>query len=140
MFQGDQIFSYNLLSRKKARGDMCKKSAVRLLFIILLLVSISIGATLAYADSSVSIVSGRLGVTYDGKTGNVTAMIAGYCEGKAVTVGPVTWGVTQEQFFNLKTEDVAKIVCGKDFTLQTVTKSANNGKELVADVLIMKSN
>ena len=119
---------------------MCKKSAVRLLFFILLLVSISIGATLAYADSSVSIVSGRLGVTYDSKTGNVTAMIAGYCEGKAVTVGPVTWAVTQEQFSNIKTEDVAKIVCGKDFTLQKVTKSENSGKEIVADVLIVKLN
>ena len=117
---------------------MCKKSAVRLLFMVLLLVSISIGATLAYADSSVSIVSGRLGVTYDSKTGNVTAMVAGYREGKAVTVGPVTWAVTQEQFSNLITEDVAKIVCGKDFTLQKVTKSVNNGKELVADVLIVK--
>jgi len=119
---------------------MCKKSAMRLLFFILLLVSISVGATLAYADSSVSIVSGRLGVTYDSKTGNVTAMIAGYCEGKAVTVGPVTWAVTQEQFSNIKTEDVAKIVCGKDFTLQKVTKSENSGKEIVADVLIVKLN
>jgi hypothetical protein len=59
---------------------------------------------------------------------------------KAVTVGPVTWAATQEQFSNLKTEDVAKIVCGKDFTFQKVTKSANNGKELVADVLIVKLN
>jgi hypothetical protein len=67
-------------------------------------------------------------------------MIAGYCEGKAVTVGPVTWAVTQEQFSNIKTEDVAKIVCGKDFTLQKVTKSENSGKEIVADVLIVKLN
>jgi hypothetical protein len=117
---------------------MRQKINVRLLFIVLLLVTVSIGATLVYAASSVSTVSGRLGATYDNKTGNVTAMVAGYCEGKAVTVGPVTWAVTQEEFSNLKTEDVAKIVCGKDFTLKKVTKSANNGKELVADVLIMK--
>ena len=119
---------------------MCKKGAVRLLFMVSLLVSISIGATLAYADSSVSIVSGKLGATYDSKTGNATAMVAGYCGGKAVAVGPVTWAVTQEQFSNLKTEDVAKIVCGKDFTLQKVTKSENSGKEIVADVLIVKLN
>jgi len=140
IFQRAVFFSYKLLSRKKARGGMCKKSAVRLLFMALLLVSISIGATLAYADSSVSIVSGRLGATYDNKTGNVTAIVAGYCEGKAVTVGPVTWAVTQEQFSNLKTEDVAKIVCGKGFTLQKVTKSENSSKEIVADVLLVKSN
>jgi hypothetical protein len=119
---------------------MCKKSAVRLLFMGFLLVSISIGATLAYADSSVSIVSGRLGATYDNKTGNVTAILAGYCEGKAVTVGPVTWAATQEEFSSLRTEDVAKIVCGSDFTLQKVTKSENSGKAIVADVLIVKLN
>ena len=119
---------------------MCKKSVVRLLFMVSLFVSISIGATLAYADSSISIVSGRLGATYDNKTGNVIAIVAGYCEGKAVTVGPVTWAATQEQFSNLKTEDVAKIVCGKDFTLQKVTRSENSGKAIVADVLIVKLN
>ncbi len=140
MFQGDQVFSYKLLSRKKARYEMCKKTKVRLLFMVLLLVAVSIGATLAYADSSVSAVSGRLGAIYDNKTGNVTAMVAGYAEGKAVTLGPVTLYVAQSQFSNLKAEDVAKFVCGKDFTLKKVTKSANNGKELVADVLIMKSN
>lgn len=119
---------------------MCKKTEVRLLLMVLLLVAVSIGVTQAYAASSASIVSGRLGATYDNKTGNVTAMVAGYCEGKAVTVGPITWAVTQEQFSNLKTEDVAKIVCGKDFTLQKVTKSKNSGKEIVADVLIVKLN
>lgn len=137
---GEAFFSYKLLSRKKARGDMCKKTKVRLLFVVLLLVAVSIGVPLAYAGSSVSTVSGRLGATYDTKTGNVTAMVAGYCEGKAVTLGPVTWVLTQEQFSNLKAEDVAKVVCGKDFSLKKITKSANNGKEIVADVLVMKSN
>jgi hypothetical protein len=119
---------------------MCKKSAVRLVFRVLLLVAVFIGATLAYADSSISVVSGRLGATYDNKTGNATAIVAGYCEGQAVTVGPVTWAVTQKQFSNLKTEDVAKIVCGKDFTLQKITKSENSGKAIVADVLLVKLN
>ena len=121
---------------------MCKKSAVRLLFMVslLALVSVFIGTTLVYADSSLSTVSGRLGAAYDSETGNITAMVAGYREGKAVTVGPVTWSATPEQFSNLRTEDVAKIVCGKNFTLQKVTKSANNGKELVADVLIVQLN
>ena len=119
---------------------MSKKSKARLLFMVLLLVVVSIGATLTYAASSVSVVSGRLGATYDNTTGNVTAMVSGYCGGKAVTVGPVTWAVTQEQFSNLKTEDVAKVVCGTDCTLKTVTKSQNSDKEIVADVLIVKLN
>jgi hypothetical protein len=141
MFQGNQVFFYKLLSRKKARDEMRKETKVRLLFMVLLLVVVSIGATLAYADSSVSAVSGRLGAIYDNKTGNVTVMVAGYAEGKAVTLGPVTLNVAhQAEFSNLKAEDVAKFVCGKDFTLKKVTKSENNGKELVADVLIIKSN
>jgi hypothetical protein len=106
---------------KKARGDMCKETKVRLLFMVLLLVAVSIGATLAYADSSVSAVSGRLGATYDAKSGNVTAMVAGYCEGKAVTLGPVTWAMTENQFSNLKADKVAKAVCGEDCTLQRIT-------------------
>jgi len=134
------VFLLQTFVEKKARDEMCKKTKVRLLFMVLLLVAVSIGATLAYADSSVCAVSGRLGAVYDNGTGNVTAMVAGYAEGKAVTLGPVTWTVDQGQFFNLNAEDVAKFVCGKDFTLKKVTKSANNGKELVADVVIMKSN
>jgi hypothetical protein len=119
---------------------MCKKIKVRSLFMVLLFVAVSIGAALSYADSSVSAVSGRLGAIYDTKTGNVTAMVAGYCEGKAVTLGPVTWAMTQDQFSNLKTEEVAKAVCGEDCTLQRTTKSVNNGKEMVADVLILISS
>jgi hypothetical protein len=119
---------------------MCRKSTLGLACMVLLLASMLIGAIMVYADSSGSIVSGRLGATYDIKTGNVTAIVVGYCQGKAVTVGPVTWPATQEQFSNLRTEDVARIVCGKDFTLQKVTKSDNSGKEIVADVLIVKLN
>ena len=119
---------------------MCKKSKVRLLFVVLLFVVVSIGTTLGYADSSVSTISGRLGATYNTKNGNVTAMIAGYCEGKAVTLGPVTWVLDQDQFSNLKAEEIARVVCGKDFTVKKITKSASTGKEIVADVLVMKSN
>jgi hypothetical protein len=116
---------------------MRKKRGEILLFIVLLLATICIGSTLTHADSTVS---GRLGATYDNQTGNVTAMVAGYCEGKAVTVGPVTWAATEDQFSNLKAEDAAKIVCGKDFTLKKVTKSERNSKGLVADVVILKSH
>jgi hypothetical protein len=119
---------------------MCKETKVRLLFMVLLLVAFSIGATLACADSSVSAVSGRLGATYDAKSGKVTAMVAGYCEGKAVTLGPVTWAMTEDQFSNLKADKVAKAVCGEDCTLQRITKSANNGKKMVADIVIIISS
>ena len=137
---GGSGFLLQTFVERKERGEMRKETKVRFLFMVLLLVAVSVGATLAYADSSVSTVSGRLGAIYDDKTGNVTAMVAGYAEGKAVTLGPVTLSVAQAEFSNLKAEDIAKFVCGKDFTLKKVTKSVNNGKELVADVLLMKSN
>ena len=137
MFQGD-VFSLINRYQAKARCDMYKKSAVRLLFMVSLLVSIAVVVTMAYADSSDSIVSGRLGAAYDSKTGSVTAMVSGYCNGNAVTVGPVTWAVTEEQFSSLKAEEVVKIVCGRDFTLQKVTKSEHSGQDIVADVLIVK--
>jgi hypothetical protein len=118
---------------------MRKNTKVRLLCMICLLLAFSIGVTLAYADS-VSTVSGRLGATYDNKTGNATAMVVGYCEGKAFTLGPVTWAVARKQFSSLKAEDVAKVVCGQDFAIQKITKSENNGREIVADILITKTN
>jgi hypothetical protein len=118
---------------------MRKNSKVRLFCMIWLVLALFIGVTLAYA-ASVSTVSGRLGATYDSKTGNVTAMVAGYCEGKAFALGPVTWAVAQERFSSLKAEDIAKVVCGRDFALQKITKSENNGREIVADILITKSN
>ena len=119
---------------------MCKKFKVKgLLFMFLLLGGILlITMVQAYADPVASAISGRLGAAYDNKTENVTAMVAGYCEGKPVTLGPVTWTVAKREFSDLKAEDVGKVVCGKDFVLKMVTKSANNGKEIVADVVIVR--
>jgi len=124
---------------------MCKKITVNGVLLSVLLsgamCAMFLVTTLeAYADQSSSAISGRLGASYDNKTGSVTAMVAGYCEGRPVTVGPVTWAVAEWEFSNLKAEDVAKKVCEGNYALKKMTKSANNGKEIVADVLIVRSN
>jgi len=120
---------------------MSKKFGVKtLLFTVLVSIAMILAVTLnAYADSSTSIISGRLAAIYDSKSGTVTAMVAGYCEGQPVTIGPSTWSVAEREFANMKAEDIAKTLCGENHTLQRVTKSTNNGKEIVADVIIAKN-
>ena len=123
---------------------MCKKITVKGVLLAVSLASLMCAMFLlttfeAYADQGSSPISGRLGASYDNKTGSVTAMVAGYCEGRVVTVGPVTWAVAEWEFSNLKAEDVAKKVCEGNYMLKKMTKSANNGKEIVADVLIVRA-
>ena len=103
---------------------MTKKAA--LLFLICSITIIFAAAT--YADPSTSMISGRLAATYDSKTATLTAMVAGYCEGKPVTIGPVTWAVGEWEFEGMKAEDIGKKLCGDDYFLKRVTKSAHNGK------------
>ena len=96
-------------------------------------------APYGYADQPTSPISGRLAATYDSSKGTVTAMVAGYTEGRAVTIGPSTWPVSEEEFSDLRAEDVGKTLCGERFALKKVTKSAHNGKDIVADVIIVRS-
>lgn len=91
-----------------------------------------------YADSSSTTISGRLAAKYDSSNETVTAMVAGYCEGEPVTIGPSTWKIAGGEFSQMKAEDIGKTLCGKNLFLKKVTKSANNGKEIVADVVIEK--
>ena len=113
---------------------MTKKAA--LLFLILSITMIFAAAV--YADPSNSMISGRLAATYDSKTATLTAMVAGYCEGQPVTIGPVTWAVGEREFEGMQAEDIGKKLCGDDYSIKKVTKSVNNGKEIVADVLIVR--
>lgn len=109
------------------------------LFCILVVVALFLGSTLyVYADPATSTISGRLAATYDSKSGTVTAMVAGYCEGNPVTIGPSTWAASEKEFSSLKAEDVGKTLCGEGLALKKVTKSAHNGREIVADVIIVR--
>ena len=51
-----------------------------------------------------------------------------------MTIGPATWAVSEKHFSNVNAEDVAKTLCGDSFAIKKVTKSVNNGREMVADV------
>ena len=104
---------------------MIKKAG--LLFLIISITLIFAGTV--YANPSTSMISGRLGATYDSKTATLTAMVAGYCEGNPVTIGPVTWAVGEWEFESMQAEDIGKKLCGDDYFLKRVTKSAHNGKE-----------
>ena len=109
------------------------------LFCILVVVALFLGSALyVSAAQSTSTISGRLAATYDSKSGTITAMVAGYCEGNPVTLGPSTWAASEKEFSKLKAEDVGKTLCGDGLSLKKVTKSVNNGKEIVADVIIVR--
>lgn len=115
------------------------EGSVRALFCILIIVALFLGSALyVYAGQMSSTISGRLAATYDSSSGTVTAMVAGYCEGNAVTLGPSTWTASEKEFSKLKAEEVGKILCGDGLSLKKVTKSAYNGKEIVADVVIVR--
>jgi hypothetical protein len=107
-------------------------------FVAALIASVMLAGYAAYADSSGSVISGRLAATFDAKTGTVTAMVAGYCGGEAVTLGPMTWQSTEKAFSELKAEEVGKTLCGKSHDIKRILKSANNGKEIVAEVVLVR--
>jgi hypothetical protein len=91
-----------------------------------------------YADSSGSVISGRLAATFDAGTGTVTAIVAGYCGGEPVTIGPVTWQSTEKAFSALKAEEVGKTLCGKSYDIKKIVKAKNSGTGIVAEVLLVR--
>jgi hypothetical protein len=111
------------------------KLIVILLMCILLSLAITSGA---FGGSSSSDISGRMAVNYDQKTGTATGMVAGYCQGEPVTIGPATLKMNQKEFSNTRVEDIGKSICGDDYSIRRVTRSSNNGKEMVADVVLMR--
>jgi hypothetical protein len=110
---------------------------VRYVVLILSILFILTAAFSAYAaDPLASPISGRLAAIYDNKTGTVTAMVAGYCESQPVTIGPVTWAMTEQEFSHSDAENIAQTICGKDHSLRKVMKSSRNGRDMVAEVII----
>jgi hypothetical protein len=106
------------------------------LMCILLSLTISSGA---FGGSSSSEISGRMAVNYDQATGTATGMVAGYCQGEPVTIGPATLKMNQKEFSNTKAEDIGKSICGDGYSIRRVTKSNNNGKEMVADIVLVRN-
>ncbi len=119
---------------------MSKKMKVKAMIVVVLFVSAMflVSALSVLAEPSASLISGRLAAKYDSKSDTVTAMIAGYCEGQPVTIGPSSWAVSEKDFANITAEEVGKNLCGDGMVLKKVTKSVNNGQEIVADVVIVR--
>jgi hypothetical protein len=110
---------------------------VRYRVLVLSILFILTAAFSAYAaDPSTSPISGRLAAIYDNKTGTVTAMVAGYCENQPVTIGPVTWTMTEQEFSHADAEHIAQTICGKDHSLRKVVKSSRNSRDMIAEVII----
>jgi hypothetical protein len=111
-------------------------------FILISLVCVLLSLTItsgAFGGSSSYQISGRMAVSYDQITGIATGMVAGYCEGEPVTIGPATLKMNQKEFSNTKAEDMGKNICGDDYIIKRVTRSSNNGKEMVADVVLVRN-
>jgi hypothetical protein len=47
--------------------------------------------------------------------------------------------MNQKEFSNTKAEDIGKSICGDGYSIRRVTKSNNNGKEMVADVVLVRN-
>ncbi len=110
--------------------------------IIISLMSILLSLTItsgAFGGSSSSEISGRMAVTYNEDKGTATGMVAGYCQGEPVTIGPAIVKMNQKEFSNAKAEDIGKRICGDGYSIRRVTKSNNNGKEMVADVVLVRN-
>jgi len=107
-------------------------------FVAVLIALVMFAGYAAFADSSGSVISGRLAATFDAGTGTVTAIIAGYCGGEPVTIGPVTWQSTEKAFAALKAEEVGKTLCGKSHDIKRIVKAKNNGNGIVAEVLLVR--
>lgn len=103
-------------------------------FAILTLVLLSGTFSNGYAE----MISGRLVSTLDSHSGKATTFFAGYSENEPVVIGPSTETITAQNFANCTKENIGKVLLGKDAVVKRVTKFNNNGKEIMADILIEK--
>jgi hypothetical protein len=111
-------------------------------FILISLMCILLSLTIAsgaFGGASSNEISGRMAVTYNEEKGTATGMVAGYCQGEPVTIGPATVKMNQKEFSNTKVEDIGKNICGDDYSIKRVTRSSNNGKEMVADIVLVRN-
>jgi hypothetical protein len=132
--------AHHLVKHSTQREDGMSKIGGKLILISLMCILLSLTITSgAFGESSSSDISGRLAVNYDQATGTATGMVAGYCQGEPVTIGPATLKMNQKEFSNTKAEDIGKSICGDGYSIRRVTSSKNNGKEMVADVVLVRN-
>ena len=108
--------------------------AIAFVFAILTLVLLLGASSSGYA----AMISGRLVSTLDSHSGKATVLFAGYCKDEPVIIGPTTKTITAQNFANCTKENMGKVLLGKDTVIKRVTKFTNNGREIMADILIEK--
>jgi hypothetical protein len=92
----------------------------------------------AFSNGYAEMISGRLVSTLDSHSGKATTLFAGYCENEPVVIGPSTQTITAQNFANCTKENIGEVLLGKDAVIKRVTKFKNDGKEIMADILIEK--
>jgi hypothetical protein len=107
---------------------------IPLVFAILALVLLSGTSSIGYAE----MISGRLVSTLDSESGKATVLFAGYCKDEPVIIGPSTKTIPAQNFFNCTKENMGEILLGRDDVVKQVIKFKNNGKEIMADIVIEK--
>jgi hypothetical protein len=116
-------------------GNMFKSfGVITLVFAILALVLLS-GT---FSDGYAEMISGRLVSTLDSESGKATVLFAGYCKDEPVIIGPSTKRIPAQNFTTCTKENIGEILLGRDAVVKQVTKFKNNGKEIMADIVIEK--
>jgi hypothetical protein len=91
-----------------------------------------------FSSGYAEMISGRLVSTLNSHSGKATTLFAGYAENEPVIIGPSTRTITAQNFANCTKETLGKVLLGKDAVIKRVTRFSNNGREIMADILIEK--
>jgi hypothetical protein len=136
--KGERYFLRTVVQEARCKMSKKMKGSAIVLAVLLLAGVFFLSAFEVSADPSASAISGRLAATFNKETGTVTALVAGYCEGKPVMIGPQTWAMAEREFSSLNAEDIGKVLCGNQLAITKVVKSSNDGKAIVAEVVLTK--
>jgi uncharacterized protein YebE (UPF0316 family) len=111
-----------------------KRVAAMIIFCFLIIFIVTLSSV--YAED----ISARLVSLFDGKNGKATTMLVGYCKDSPVVIGPGSVAISQKEFSACTSDDVSDIIPEKNLAVKKVTKFSNNGKEIVAEVVLTRGS
>ena len=103
---------------------------VSLLTILIVVVLLSSSA--GYAET----ISGRLVSTFDVQTGKATIFFAGYSKDQPVVIGPSTKIETAQSFTACTRDNIGQLFAAQNIIIKRVTKFRNNGREIMAEIVM----
>lgn len=109
-------------------------------FIVLVLTILAVVALLSgtFSYGYAETISGRLVSTFDSQTGKATLFFAGYSKDQPVVIGPSTKPVTAEFFAGCTKDNIGQMFSEQDVVITRVTKFKNNGREIVAEIVMQR--